>query len=309
MKAKTKTKMGRLGARQVLDAPLKEVSGICLRRGPGGAMALVAVGDRESKVAWAAMSSIDAGSPDWRTLDISQVPGSGLPEKDAQIEAICADGAGRVLLVQETPPRAELVDPAAHQVTASLQLVIDGDDKLARSWSDPKGSRAEGAVLLPAGRLLVAKEKDPAALIEFGPSGADSQGLARGGALADGAAWPVELGDHRLVALAVWRADKTLSKVCEDFSDLEIGPDGRLYLLSDQSAVIARLGDLPPGGGEASLAAWWKLDDLDAKPEGLAFTASGCAVVALDKRKTRNNLVVLEPAISINSSDFESEGF
>jgi hypothetical protein len=40
--------------------------------------------------------------------------------------------------------------------------------------------------------------------------------------------------------------------VCADFSDLEIGPDGRLYLLSDQSASIARLDDLPPEGGKAS---------------------------------------------------------
>jgi hypothetical protein len=176
--------------------------------------------------------------------------------------------------------------------------VVHGDDKLARSWSDRHGSRAEGAVLLPGGRLLVAKEKDPAALIEFGPPGATSEGLTRGGALPDGATWPIEPGDHRYQPLAVWRASELLGDVCEDFSDLEVGPDGRLYLLSDQSATVARLDELPPGGGAASLTAWWKLDDLDAKPEGLAFTASGCALVALDKRKARQNLVLLEPAIS-----------
>jgi MFS family permease len=36
---------------------------------------------------------------------------------------------------------------------------------------------------------------------------------------------------------------------CADFSDLEIGPDGYLYLLSDESSTIARLDGLPAGGG------------------------------------------------------------
>ena len=56
-------------------------------------------------------------------------------------------------------------------------------------------------------------------------------------------------GHHRFVALAIWLPDKTLAKTCADFSDLEIGPDGYLYLLSDKSSTIARLDDLPAGGG------------------------------------------------------------
>jgi hypothetical protein len=224
--------------------------------------------------------------------------GSALPKKDTQIEAVCADGAGRVLLLQESPARAELVDLDAMRVVASIELMVEGRDDLAEAWNDPDGSRGEGAVLLGGGHLLVAKEKRPAVLIEFGPAGARSQGLSQGGALADGAAWPIEPGSHRYVPLAVWTPDKSLRKCCDDFSDLEIGPDGRLYLLSDQSATIARIDDLPPGGGTASLTASWRLDDLDAKPEGLAFAADGRAAVALDKRKQRNNLVLLEPAIA-----------
>ena len=100
------------------------------------------------------------------------------------------------------------------------------------------------------------------------------------------------------MALATWFPDETLAKACDDFSDLEIGPDGRLYLLSDKSASIARIADLRPDGGSAACTATWRLDDLDGKPEGLAFDAEGRAVVALDKRKARNNLVLLEPAIA-----------
>jgi hypothetical protein len=298
MASKRSTKTTRLRVQRVLDVPLREVSGICLQRGKDGEMALVAVGDRAAKVAWARLPKSDDFSPDWQTVNVARLAGSQLPEEDAQLEAICADGAGRVLLLQESPSRAELVDLDTSRVEASISLEIDDDSDLARSWSDPNGSRGEGVVLLADGHLLVAKEKHPHVFLEFGPPGARSLGFARRAVL-DGAAWPIEPGRHRFVALGVWHPDKELDAACADFSDLEIGPDGRLYVLSDQSATIARVGELAPGGGRATRTASWKLDDIDAKPEGLTFSATGHAIVALDKRKKRNNLVVLEPAIAV----------
>ena len=145
--------------------------------------------------------------------------------------------------------------------------------------------------------MLVAKKK-PAALLEFGPPDSRSRGLARGGALPDGARWPIRKGRHRFVALAIWRPDKILARTCADFSDLEIGPDGYLYLLSDKSSTIARLDDLPAGGGTAALVDAWHLGNLDGKPEALAFTPQGRPIVGLDRRKARRNLVLLEPAIA-----------
>jgi len=47
-----------------------------------------------------------------------------------------------------------------------------------------------------------------------------------------------------------------------------------------------------PGGGLTTFAAEWRLDDPDGKPEGLAFTAEGLAIVALDTQKARHNLVL-----------------
>ena len=232
---------------------------------------------------------------DWHTSNIAGLSGSMLPKCDSQIEAVCADGLGRVLLLQETPPRVELIDPKALKVVASIDLTVKGRSEIAHAWSDPKGSRGEGAVLLPGGHLLVAKEKKPAAFIEFGPPHSRSRGLVRGGALADGERWPIKKGHHRFVALAIWLPDKTSAKTCADFSDLEIGPDGYLYLLSDKSSTIARLDDLPAGGGTAAFLDAWRLGDLDGKPEGLAFTTQGRAMVGLDIRKPRRNLVLLEP--------------
>ena len=183
-------------------------------------------------------------------------------------------------------------------MVASIDLAVEGRGEIARAWSDPKGSRGEGMVLLPGGHLLIAKEKKPAAFIEIGPSHSRSRGLVRGGALADGKRWPIRKGRHRFVALATWRPDKTLAQHCADFSDLEIGPDGCLYLLSDKSCSIARLDDLPAGGGTAALLAAWQLGDIDGKPEGLTFTAQGRAIIGLDTRKPRRNLVLLGPAVA-----------
>jgi hypothetical protein len=122
-----------------------------------------------SKIAWFSLPGSDGGRIDWHTSDIAKLSGSMVPPDDPQIEAVCADGLGRVLLLQETPPRVELIDPKALKVVASIDLAVDGRSEIARAWSDPKGSRGEGMVLLPGGHLLVAKEKKPAALIEFGP--------------------------------------------------------------------------------------------------------------------------------------------
>jgi hypothetical protein len=292
-----KANKNRLRVRRVVHVPLREVSGICLRRGRNDRMFLIAIGDRAAKIAWFSQPRSEGGRIDWHTKNIAKLSGSMLPKRNSQIEAVCADGVGRVLLLQETPPRVELIDPKTLTVVASIDLEVEGSGEIARSWSDPKGSRGEGAVLLPGGHLLVAKEKKPAAFIEFGPPHSLSRGLVRGGALANGVRWPIKKGHHRFVAIAVWLPNKTLAKTCADFSDLEIGPDGYLYLLSDKSSTIARMDDLAAGGGSAELLDAWRLGELDGKPEGLAFTPQGLAIVGLDTRKPRRNLALLEPAV------------
>jgi hypothetical protein len=295
---KAKSNKNQLRVCRVVDVPLREVSGICLRRSRNRQMFLIAVGDRVAKIAWFSLRRSDDSGIEWHTSNIAKLSGSMLPKHDPQIEAICADGHGRVLLLQETPPRVELIDPKALKVIASIDLAVEGRGEIARAWSDPKGSRGEGVVLLPGGHLLVAKEKKPAAFIEFGPPHSQSRGLVRGGALADGQRWLIKKGHHRFVALAIWLPDKRLGKTCNDFSDLEIGPDGYLYLLSDKSSTIARIDDLAAGGGAAALLDAWRLGDLDGKPEGLTFTAQGRAIIGLDTRKPRRNLVLLEPAVA-----------
>jgi hypothetical protein len=264
-------------------------------------MWLMAIGDRDARLARVRLTRQQPQKLDWDYIDIASLPGSKMPASDPQIEAICTDGTGRVLLLQESPARAELVDliEEGAGVVASFELSVDDSfGKIAKSWEDPDGSRGEGAVLLPNGHLLVAKEKKPAALIEFGPPGEAPLGIGKGGALRNGVRWEVSPGDHEYVALAAWLPNDTLAEACADFSDLEVGPDGHLYLLSDKSRTVARLDTLSPDSDVASCAAIWDLNDVNGKPEGLAFTPKGQAIIALDQKDTEDNLLLMTPAIA-----------
>ena len=287
-----------LAVLRTVDVPLEEVSGVCLRREIHGDMALVAFGDRTSMAAWVDLPSDDGGEYRWQTVDLADVEGSLIPRDDPQVEAVCADGAGLILILQESPPRVELLDWQGHRVVARIALDIPTDHDLHDAWIDTEGSQGEGAAFMVNGHLLIAKEKDPAAFIEFGPAGEAPTGFGPDSALAGGARWPIEAGDHVFVPLATWLPSVKLRANCEDFSDLEVGPDRRLYLLSDKSQSIARIGDLVPGDGVARADEVWKLPVLDGKPEGLALTRSGRAIVALDTKQAKENLVLLEPPIA-----------
>ena len=287
---------------------------------------VVAIGDRAAVAGWTVVPDEPGAPLHWEVAPLTGLAGTRIPENDAQIEAVCADGAGRVLLLQESPPRVELVDPQARRVVASIDLQIPDGHPLAVSWDEADGSRGEGAVFLANGHLLIAKEKDPPALIEFGPAGEAAAGFravstdggadvsagpgpgdsagpgpgdsAGGAALDHGAAWPVEPGEQAFTLLASWDPDHHLAAACRDLSDLEVGPDGRLYVLSDKSQTVARLRDLDPADAVATAEATWKLPRMHGKPEGLAFTPGGRAMVALDTKEARRNLVLLDPAIA-----------
>jgi hypothetical protein len=280
------------------DVPLQEVSGVCLRREAGGDMALVAFGDRTSIAAWVDLPSDDGGVYTWQTVDMADVEGSLIPRDDPQVEAVCADGAGRILILQESPPRVELLDWAGHRVVTRIALDVPDGHPLHDSWVDAESSQGEGAAFMQNGHLLIAKEKDPAAFVEFGPKGEAPSGFGPESALEGGAAWPTDPGDRVFVPLAVWMPSVKLEANCADFSDLEVGPDRRLYLLSDKSQAIARLGELVVGDPVARADEVWQLPTLDGKPEGLALTRNGRAMVALDTKLAKENLVLLEPPIA-----------
>src|SRR5215510_5727765 len=102
-------------------------------------MFLIAVGDRAAKIAWFSQPRSDEGRIDWHTSNIAKLSGSMLPKHDSQIEAVCADGLGRVLLLQETPPRVELIDPEVLKVVASIDLTMEGRGEIGHQHLPIRG--------------------------------------------------------------------------------------------------------------------------------------------------------------------------
>jgi uncharacterized protein YjiK len=193
-----------------------------------------------------------------------------------------------------------VLDTDHRQVRAHISLVAPEWSALAGRWDDPS-SRGEGLVLLRGGRLLVAKEKKPRALVEFGPIGTSPRGLSSRDFLAVDEPWPTPAGDVTYHALAVWKLRDAAKKALRDISDVAVGRDGALWLLSDKSAAVARLDltdGLPRGGGAiSSLDRVYGLPSGTRKPEGFAMVDDETLLVAMDTdQPRRNGLLVRRPA-------------
>jgi hypothetical protein len=289
---------------QVGTIPLAEVSGLALGRDRAGRLTLVAIGDRSATIAWADVQDGYAGLV-WQTLDLRQAQGTRIPSVDPQLEAIAVDGELGILLVQEHPNRAELIDAENRQVRCHITLEVPdrpGLESVRESWLDPDCSHAEGVVLLRAGHLLVLKEKDPAALMEFGPAGDTALGFGPESWLPRSDPWPVaegdvSMGEVALQLLAVWHAGPGVRDACPDFSDAEVGLLGNLVLLSDQGRTVAVVPGRPPAEdpyrGDFDADRVWRLSGIGAKPEGLAVLPDGTVLVACDRRKVKPNLFAI----------------
>ncbi len=305
---------------QPLDAiPLAEVSGLAVGRNRDGRTTVVAIGDRAATIAWAQAESGTA-LLDWQTLDLRHARGTRIPAKDPQLEAVAVDGAFGVLLVQEQPCRAEYIDARDRRVLAHIRLEIPqgpAPSALRASWNDPEGSHAEGVVMLRDGHLLIVKEKDPAALLEFGPAGAAPRGFGTDRWLPAGQPWweagerevaggdtagseeagPEDAVELHLSLLAAWAPTDAMSRACPDLSDAEVGPRGNLVLLSDKGRSVAVVPGADPGAdpfhGSFEATALWRLSGIKDKPEGIVVLPDLDVLVACDRRKVTKNLFLI----------------
>lgn len=273
-------KAPKLEVRDTADVPLREVSGLAVHAGQ-----LLAVGDHDPVVFSAAL---DAWPLRWHGTDLA---GLDLPEGGTQFEAVQSAGPDSVLVLQEQPARLLHLDLGTPALLATVLLEVPDGHRLREAWLGDRSSRGESLVLTDRGHVLVVKEKDPTAILEFGPAGDEPVGWRRGGQVT-----PPEPRDGTWVVLATWWPADDLGKHLPDVSDATVGPDGRLYLLSDQGSAIAQLPDvLDPGGGEVGAVAVWRIAGAPENAEGLVILTDGTPVVALDTKSAKRNLLRLDP--------------
>jgi uncharacterized protein YjiK len=265
---------------RVEDVPVPELSGLAVTGTVGGPLQLLAIGDRKSVLARATLTDEPLL---WNVVDLER---TGLGHDRPQFEAISATADGTILLLCEDPPVVVALRPDDSQV--DRMALFPGDRGLLADVFDKSSSSGEGLLPLSDGRLLVAKEKDPPLLVEFGPRRADAAGV-----LPDSLFDSTErlaLTDGGLHALAAWKVGGV-----DDISDLAF-PDGVLYCLSDQSRRVVTV-ELPlePDSHRARVRESWELrvpkrrGEPDGKPEGLVVV-DGSLIVGLDTESPRANL-------------------
>jgi uncharacterized protein YjiK len=248
----------RLEPTRIEDVPVPELSGLALSTDGAGRARLLATGDRNAVLAHAELTDEPLV---WTVVDLARF---GLDR--SQLEGIATMADGRVLLLRESPPLVHVLDLDAER--AETITLVPGEGGGLDDIFDDESSSGEGLAPLGDRRLLVAKEKNPPLLIEFGPAtGADT-----------------------LVALVAWRIDGV-----DDLSALAIS-GSELYCLSDQSRCIVVV-DLPldPDAEQVRVRETWKLDipkrpGPDGKPEGLVVTDDGRLLVGLDTKEPTANL-------------------
>lgn len=283
---------------RTLDIPIREVSGLCLYRPPDGRVLLAAIGDTTAELAWTRLEA--GGAMDWHVLDLATIEGVPARKQGSQFEAIATEAGGRGLILREYPASVLVLDIQARALVMTIELVVRQADALIAPGKTFASSLGEAMLPLRDGRLLITKEKDPPRIMEVGPVGAAPLGIAADRLLAPDEPWTSPEGDvPRLEVLARWPLAPDFEKRFGDISDAAAGPDGRIYLLSDQSRRIGRLPErLPAPGIAVSAEAIWTLPKDLEKPEGLDFLPDGRALVAVDEKKGRRNLFLLAPAIA-----------
>ncbi|HET7902373.1 MAG TPA: SdiA-regulated domain-containing protein [Candidatus Nanopelagicales bacterium] len=277
----------RLGRGRV---PLAEVSGLA-SVSTGGIVRVVAVGDARVSLALADVGA-DGALGEWSVLttaDVATRPeGAG---RFQELEAVAADGRGVVWVLTEETSWMAGVDIGSRTVVGSAHLDTATIPELDARWSTKGASRGEGLMLLRDGHVLVAKEKKPAGLVEFGPRGDQPLGVSSSSLL--GPDEPFALLGEVLDALAWWPLEGDVARTMRDLSDLAQDSEGAVWLLSDQSTRMARL-VLPLDPGDAVA-----LDDVAdlpgrvRKPEGLCFLLGGVVAVAEDRHDDGENLWLL----------------
>lgn len=283
------SKSARLRPIAMLDLPVREASALAVLR-RGDKEHLVAVGDRDASLA---LSELRDGRPqEWRVVDMA--PAFEAVDADGtQLEAVASDAQGHLLLAQEDPSRVFVLDLDSKAITHVLDLDASTNEELHEVWERDDNSKVESIVPGPGGHLLVVKEKKPICIAMFAPAATSPAKLVDLHTVPGDWAGGLEPGSGSLQAVGSWPAGKSVQRL-GDISDATIGPDGALYLLSDQSAAIARLAELPEPGEKIKAAEVWEIEGWPDKCEGIAFDSQGYCYVAVDSPKAEKNLLVLD---------------
>jgi hypothetical protein len=293
--------MKTLALRHQTALPIREISALTVRASGSDRPELLAVGDEDFAVIASEVGDDDTPTRTWRHDLFLLLVGTGIDLRSGSgFEGVASDGEGTVLLMQEEEARLLVLSADLSRLVQVLALAVPEDaPAYGAEWHAQPNARGEGILLLERGHILVAKQKKPVRLIEFGPAGDAAGGIGSDTVLAAGSSFQRPEGDvGRLVPLADWALSEETSKILPSVNDIAFGEDGCVYVLSAEARVISRLEKRLEPGERARATESWTIDSEilgreEVRPEGLALVHGSTPVVGVDSKVAGDNLLVL----------------
>jgi hypothetical protein len=287
------------------NVPIAEVSGLAIVRpgtkasgtGNTDTISLYAIGDASYEIASLHINPL-SGDASVHVSDAAPILGKRTRD-DSQWEAVATDSQDTICMMSETRSEVSCLDLDLKKSRGTFKLDVSGIKQLDRAWQDRPNSRGEGMILMKNGHVLILKEKQPSMLIEFGPKGDSPMGYSPDTLLGYRETFTIPPQSEPWVALKAWEFSDRLGELARDASEITLGPDGRVYLLSQESSTLIRLEKaLKPDEGKVNVDhdAYWKLPAGIEKAEGLVIDADMHPWIGIDiKQKDKSNLFRLSP--------------
>jgi hypothetical protein len=244
-----------------------------------------AIGDRGYQVV---QFQIPTDPSKLQIYDFGKIIPGALIQKGSQWEALQVDVDQTAVVLVEDPARVLVLDLKTKTLKTSFDLSIKDNHPLAASWKRDPGSRGEGLLLLEGGLLLVAKEKKPAALLLFGPSGTPIPPEVR---VLKGSAWAAPAPELKTMELLhAWSPSEKAAQDLQDISELAVDSKGQVAALSDESRQICFL-KMPLSTAEMHFDTELTLafPEKISHPEGLVIQGSRI-IVGLDNMARKPNI-------------------
>lgn len=270
-----------------LRLDLNELSGLTRVRNDQCAQSncIAAIGDRSHTILKAVIARVNGAFKLSEEFKLA-VDSGFIHGESFQWEAIGSDAAGRIYVLSESKGTVNVFDKKLDRQITRINL------RLPQDVNSGGHSGGEGFLLLARYHFLIAFEKDPMLFVEFGPAGEYPVGLQLPGPGEESRDFVADRLEY--VALRQWRPSRGVITAMNDISDL-VPFGGNIYVLSDQSRVIARVQQSKGRFDTFETPSVWKLSRLEGKPEGLTFLDDGSPVVVVDsKDASAENLFVFE---------------
>lgn len=222
----------------------------------------------------------------------------------SQWEAVDSDASGQLFFLHEQLATIFVYNQINKQITTTINLEGFSDTNsdlnlsksISRKNSVKKNALAEGFILLNNGHILVVKEREPSAIIEYGPKEDSASNYRPSQWLGHNKIFPIPTQSDqsiKLHPLKVWTIDKDYPSC--DLSELKTDPTGLLYALSQSCKMIMQIGDLDITEKYFTVKKSWKLPEYIKKAESFIIFDSKRFIVAQDIKSIKeNNVFVLK---------------